>query len=157
MIVIADTSALVALSVCDSLQLLVQLFQNVYVPLSVYQECTVANKPQAEKLQSFLKDKIYSKDIKHELELPASLGKGEVDAMILYKILNADILLIYDNRARKVAAINSINVIGSLGVLLLAKKEHLIQQISPVLDKIIASDIYFDSKLISEVKKIARE
>lgn len=54
MIVIADTSALVALSVCDALDLLDKLFKKVVVPISVFNESTIADKPQSEKLYHFL-------------------------------------------------------------------------------------------------------
>ena len=73
MILIADSSALIALAHCDCLEILEGL-----------------------------------------------LGSGEMEAMALYKKLNADWLLIDDEKARKTARFNKIKVIGSLGVLLLA-------------------------------------
>jgi len=157
MIIIADTSALVALAVCDALDLLIKLFENVTVPLSVFNESTISDKPQAEKLQQFLKDKISDQTIDNTLQLPTNLGKGEVDAMFLYKKLNADYLLIDDNRARKVAQINEIKIIGSLGVLLLAKNQNIIKLISPFLDKLENSDIFFDYNLLRQIKQIANE
>lgn len=47
MILIADASALVALSACDSLVLLDALFGQVWVPEAVFNEVAVADKPQA--------------------------------------------------------------------------------------------------------------
>ena len=44
MIVIADSSALVALSVCESLLLLDALFGEVKVPQAVYDEVCIGNK-----------------------------------------------------------------------------------------------------------------
>ncbi len=117
MIVIADTSALVALSVCDALDLLDKLYEKIVVPISVFNESTIADKPQSEKLHHFLNNKISNRTIENTLQLPANLGKGEIDAMILYKELKADYLLIDDMRARKIAKINKIQVIDSLGVL----------------------------------------
>ena len=81
MILIADSSALIALAHCDCLEILEGL-----------------------------------------------LGSGEMEAMALYKKLNADWLLIDDEKARKTARFNKIKVIGSLGVLLLAKEKNLIQK-----------------------------
>jgi uncharacterized protein len=157
MIIIADTSALVALAVCDSLDLLIQLFDKISVPISVFKECTVPGKAQSDKLNLFLFDKISDVIFDHTLQLPANLGKGEVDAMILYKKTNADYLLIDDNRARKVAQINGINIIGSLGVLVLAKNQNLIKKVSPFLQKLENSDIFFDNNLIEQIKKISNE
>jgi hypothetical protein len=76
-----------------------------------------------------------------------SLGAGEIDSMILYKKLNADLLLIDDKRARKIADFNGINTIGSLGVLYEAKLNHHIDEIRPLLLKIYHSQIYISKKL----------
>jgi len=54
MILVADASALIALSVCDSLTLLDALFSNVVVPEAVYREVAVAGKPESVRLQSYL-------------------------------------------------------------------------------------------------------
>ena len=77
--------------------------------------------------------------------------------MFLYQKLNADYLLIDDNRARKIAKCNNINIIGSMGILLLAKKQKIIKQTSPFLDSLEKSDLYIGKKLIIEIKKAANE
>lgn len=48
MIVVADSSALIALSICDSLELLDQLFTEVIVPQAVYTELITPDNPEAE-------------------------------------------------------------------------------------------------------------
>jgi uncharacterized protein (DUF433 family) len=50
MILVADCSALIALSVCESLSLLEQLFDVVVVPETVYHEATCPDKNEAQKL-----------------------------------------------------------------------------------------------------------
>lgn len=157
MIIIADTSALVALATCDALFLLEKLFGDLFVPSSVYQECIITNKSQAKALQNFLHDKIGDFEDDVFLKLPSNLGEGEVAAMRLYKKLKANYLLIDDNRARKVAKHNHINIIGSLGVLLLAKQENIIEKIAPFLDKLENSNLYIAKKLLYEIKKLANE
>lgn len=47
MILVADASALIALSTCEGLHWLDVLFGDVWVPQAVYQEVAVADKPQA--------------------------------------------------------------------------------------------------------------
>ena len=63
--------------------------------------------------------------------LDAFADAGETEAMLLYKQLAADKLLIDDKRGRKVAKINQISTIGSLGVLLVAKEKGLIVEVAP--------------------------
>lgn len=58
---------------------------------------------------------------------------GETEAMVLYKQIAADKLLIDDKRGRNVAKLNQISTIGSLGVLLAAKQKGLIHEIAPLL------------------------
>lgn len=60
MIVIADSSALVALSVCEILHLLEPLFGEVKIPQAVFDEVNIANKPEAKTLKQFLADYLSS-------------------------------------------------------------------------------------------------
>jgi predicted nucleic acid-binding protein len=58
MLIVADTSALLALASCDSLSFLDILFEEVRVPAAVFDECAVPGKPRAEHLESYLRDKV---------------------------------------------------------------------------------------------------
>jgi len=58
MIVIADSSALVALSICDGLPLLDRLFGEVKVPQAVYDEVCIANKAESPVLKAYLEGKV---------------------------------------------------------------------------------------------------
>ncbi len=117
MIVIADSSALVALAVCDVLHLLEPLFGNVRVPQAVFDEVNITNKPQAKVLQEFLADKVVPVSLAMvTIEKSSGLGKGELEAIALYKQESADLLLIDDARAKKTAYINNVEVMGSLGI-----------------------------------------
>lgn len=122
MLVVADSSALVALSICDSLPLLDLLFGEVTVPQAVFDEVCIANKPESKALLTYLTGKVSCVQPSITIEKSAGLGKGEYAAMLLYKHLSADLLLVDDARAKKVAYLNNLEVMGSLGVLLLAKK-----------------------------------
>ena len=157
MIVIADSSALVALSVCDSLSLLDALFGQVKVPQAVYDEVCIANKAEAHALRIYLTEKVCNTSAIFDIEKPNGLGKGELAAINLYKQLSADLLLIDDARAKKVAYLNNIEVMGSLGVLLLAKKEGLIVAIKPLLTKLRCSDIFIRNDLLDQILTVAGE
>ena len=77
--------------------------------------------------------------------------------MVLYKSAGADYLLIDDKKGRKVAQINQIKTIGSVGVLIQAKKAGLIKHVKPSIDLIIASHIYMSTELINAVLAMADE
>lgn len=157
MLIVADTSALIAVAVYDGFDLLDQLFDKVVVPASVFRESTKADKPEAQRLALYLSDKVAETSITPTLSLPSHLGEGEVDAMRLYQELKADMLLLDDLRARKVAKFNHIKVMGSLGLLLLAKRRHLIESISPYLTRLEQSNIHIADDLLSQVKATACE
>ncbi|NWF67235.1 MAG: DUF3368 domain-containing protein [Campylobacterales bacterium] len=157
MILICDSSALIALAICDKLDLLEKLFHKVAIPKAVFYEVTNSNKPEAEKLKLFLKDKICDIDLKSYILSDFTLQIGELEVMALYKNLNADRLLIDDKKAKKVAIANGIKVIGSLGVLLSAKKINLINEIKTSIEMIKSSNIFIDDKTIKIVLELAGE
>ena len=157
MILVADCSALVALSVCGSLNLLEQLFASIVVPETVYLEATRPDKKQAQALKAFLQGKVRQVNMQTYVFLDAYADAGETEAMLLYKQLSADKLLIDDKRGRKVAKINQISTIGSLGVLLVAKEKALIVEVAPLLQQIEQSDIYLSPDLIATVLELAGE
>ena len=157
MILVADCSALVALSVCGSLNLLEQLFASVVVPETVYLEATQPDKKQAQALKTFLQGKVRQVNLETYVFLDAYADAGETEAMLLYKQLAADKLLIDDKRGRKVAKINQISTIGSLGVLLVAKEKGLIVEVAPLLQQIEQSDIYLSPDLIATFLELAEE
>ena len=115
------------------------------------------DKPYAERLQLYLKGKIRNVSMQNYVYLDAYADAGETAAMLLYKEMQADYLLIDDKRGRKVAAINQINTIGSLCVLLLAKRAGLIPSIAPLLEQIGASPVFISKGLIQTVLELAGE
>ncbi len=152
--IIGDSSALIALAIIDKLELLENLYKNLYIPQAVYDEVTEIGRPQSDKLKLFLDNRIK----RVELNITKlGLGLGELEAITLYKNLNADVLLIDDNRAKKYAILNGIKVIGSLGILIKAKEEGYIKKIKPFLEELQKSEIFISDKLIVKVLVICDE
>ena len=54
MLIVADSSALIALATCDGLGVLLQIYDDVCVPQAVYDEVARQEKPQAAVLEVFL-------------------------------------------------------------------------------------------------------
>ena len=155
MILIADSSALIALAVIDKLEILEELFGEVYVPRAVYDEVSHQSKGESEKLARYCKDKVL--DITSDVNLNITLGIGESEAIILYKEKRADFLLCDDKKAKKFARNFGVNVIGSLGILLKAKEAKLILEVSPLIEKLKLSQIFIDDKTFELVLNMAGE
>ena len=66
-------------------------------------------------------------------------------------------LLIDDNRAKKYAVLNGVKVIGSLGVLIKAKEEGYIEEVKPLVEEIMKSEVYISDKLMWKVLDICGE
>lgn len=157
MILVADCSALIALATCRALHLLEQIFGTVVVPEAVYREAVVGDKPQAIELETYLRNKVRPIDPTYPVFLDGFSDLGETEAMILYRQLSADRLLIDDRRGRRIARINGIEIIGSLGVLLAAKQQGLIETVKPSILLMSAAEIYLSGDLVTTVLDLAGE
>ncbi len=157
MLIIADSSALVALSACDALDILPKIYDEIHVPQSVYDEVVVIGKSQSSTLESFLAGRVMNVDLSHWVLAAGGLGQGELEAMALYKQLSADALLIDDRRARAVAEHNQIVCVGALGFLLLAKHQGMIQSITPYVEKLRLSALHYGEDLLEKVLLLANE
>ena len=157
MLVVGDSSALVALAVCDALKLLDKRFDTVCVPGAVFAECTVSGKTASDRLGIYLADKTVSVDLTATIFTPSGMGKGELEAMSLCRRRQADFLLIDDRRARKVAIYNGLNTIGSIGMLLWAKNEGYISEIRSRVALIQDAGIFLSAKVRQEVLTLAGE
>ena len=157
MIVVADASPLVALALCESLEVLEKLFGTIKVSRSVYEEVTVSNKPKADILKAYLQEKVVNTDLDALVVSGTSLDKGELTSIALYKYLHADYLLIDERAGRKVAKINGINIIGTLGVLIEAKRKGVLPSIEPQINILRSSRIYFAQSLLDHALRMAGE
>jgi len=157
MLIIADSSALAALSCCDALDVLSHVYDEIRVPQAVYDEVVVSGKSQSASLDAFLAGRVVNVDLSHWVLAAGGLGQGELEAMALYKQLSADALLIDDRRARAVAEHNQIVCLGTLGFLLYAKQQGVIQHIAPYVKKLRTSPMYYSENLLEKALSLAGE
>ncbi len=157
MLIVADSSALVALALCGGLDLLDRLFDKVQVPQAVYDEVIVKGKPAAHTLKTYLQGKVVPVLLTNVVITGGGLGQGEIEAMALYKAVHADYLLVDDNRARKVARLNNMTITGSQGILLLAKHRGIISHVKPYLDQLRNTNIRISERLLQRTLVLAKE
>jgi predicted nucleic acid-binding protein len=158
MIVICDSSPLITLSIIDRLDLLDTFFKEVVVPVSVFNELTITNKPESKRIADWAQGKIFpATDIALMRSFSLLLGAGESEAMALYFEKKADFLLIDEKKGRKIAVYNKINVVGSLGILLLSKQKGFIPAIKPLLYRLQQSYIHISDELYQKTLELARE
>ena len=89
--------------------------------------------------------------------LHASLGAGESEAIALAIEVGADLTLLDDKAARRLAMVLGLPILGILGLLLRAKEMGLIKEIHPRLDALRTLPFHIAPKLFEAVLKDAGE
>ena len=130
--VVADTSPLIALHQLGRLSLLQRILGEIYIPPAVARELS----PGVPDLPSWIVVRGLAQPIASEI-LRASLGAGESEAMSLALEVKAELLIVDDRPARRLALNLGISVAGTAGILLRAKQLGFVPEVRPLLDEII--------------------
>jgi predicted nucleic acid-binding protein len=158
MLIVCDSSPLIALAKCNVLHILDNLFDKVLVPEQVCHEFSVSGKPEAGKIAAWAQGKVDTPGNTYLLRAnELSLGPGETAAIALYWEKSADFLLIDERKGRKIAAQNGIKIIGIAGILIAAKNKGLIDSVKPFLDLLGASSYYISDSLYRIALQAAKE
>jgi len=86
-----------------------------------------------------------------------NLGSGERAAIALAIQLSADFVVLDDLDARSSATDFGLTVIGSLGLLVRAKRSGLIDEVRPLADAMISHGLYASEALYRRILAIADE
>jgi uncharacterized protein len=127
MIVVSNTSPLIALAKLDRLDLLAQLFQKVFIPQTVFNEF-LSHCPAHEE-QRFLSacdNFIETVAVTKCVEFKRTIDLGETEVLSLALTLHADIALIDDRKAFNEAKEQQIKTASTRAILITAEKRGLI-------------------------------
>ena len=157
--VISDSGPLICLTRIGQLDLLPRLFVNIFVPPEVWNEVTVRGKdhPGAYEVSQTAWLGIQAPEPLLVEPLNILLDAGEAQAIALAQTMNDCTLLLDDARARKIAQRLGIKTIGTIGLLLRAKRRGLLAQIKPSIEALVANGIYIRPELVDAVLKDAGE
>lgn len=138
MIVVSDTSPIRALAHLDNLSLLGQLFAEVLIPPAVEHEL---RKPRRRGMavdpQEIPNARIESPSDQNQVaQLRAALDLGESEALVLALETKADAILIDERAGRRKATQLGLTAIGTVGILVQAKAEGLLDEVRPCLDRL---------------------
>lgn len=139
-VVVADAGPLIGLARIGELELLRDLYSTVLIPPAVLQELEVGSaRPGAILLRAALRvGWLSTRALRNPAEKTAlsPLDVGEDEAIRLAVELGSRLhfLLLDDRRARRVALLRGLPVVGTAGVLLVAKERGRLSELSPVLD-----------------------
>jgi predicted nucleic acid-binding protein len=158
--IVADTGPLISLDACNQIQLLRELFSPVIVPREVARELSVGGptglpKGLTPSLRTWIKVKALTE--KPGQLLLAALDDGEAAAIALAIELRCPRVLLDEPSARQVAQALGLNCIGSLGVLMSAKRQDLIAAVRPSIDLMFKNGIWLRKDLIDRALHEAGE
>ena len=159
MTIVSDSGPILSFARAGQLEILRQVAGELLIPEAVFEEIAVRGqgKPgdEAVRAGTWIKsEKVKDRSMLNQLS--RRLNAGEMEAIALAAELNATIL-IDEYEGRKEAARIGIEHFGSLRILKEAKERGVIQEIRPVLDKLIASGTYVSEKLYQEFLGVSGE
>ena len=157
MLVISDTSPIRALEWISRVDILKTLFGEVIVPPTVAHELQRTDGPYLPiDLARFDFIKIVApEDAICVGRLSATLDLGECEAIALAMKKSGSLLLIDEKSGCQAARQLHLNIVGSVGILILAKERNLIPALAPVLERLIRELNFFLSEEL--VKRILEQ
>jgi hypothetical protein len=148
--VVADTSPLIALQQIGRLDLLRALFGSVLIPSAVAAEALSVDRPE------WLIERPLTKPLPLDVT-SADLEPGESEAIALALELSADRVLIDEMPARKVAERLGLPLVGTLGILLLAKRSGVIEAVREPVDALRRTGFHMSTRLYEYLLREAGE
>ena len=148
--IVADSGPIIAFARIERLDLLRQMVGELVIPAAVYEELTGRGheRPGAAEIirGEWIQRRIVG-DYAKVVQLPPVLHAGEREAMVLAEELHAQ-LLIDEQRGRNMATARGVTVLGSLRILIEAKRCGLIDRAQPLLDAMLAAGYWIDEELL---------
>ena len=152
---ILDSSPLIVLLKSDLENILPELFDEIIVPEAVWQEVLAGkeNDIAKRKLPHLGWAKRVTKTNLSEKIEKYNLGKGEKAVLNLALTSSNSRVLLDDYAARKCAKALNLQVIGTGGLLILAKQNNLIFSVSEGIEKIQRSGLWISEEIIKLIKE----
>lgn len=150
--VVSNTSPLIALHQIGRLDLLRGLYGTVAIPPAVARETAPSIPARPEWIPE--------RTLAHCLDprvLRAALDPGETEAIGLALELGVTSIILDDLPARRLAQEVGLPVVGTLGVLVQAKRHGLLPTIQPLLQALVGVNFYVGSDLLARLLADAGE
>ena len=136
MIVVSNSSCLIGLSRIKKLNLLKELFGKVFIPQEVYNDLVIKGRGRtgAKEVEKESGKWIEVRDAKEVLL--TELDPGEAETIVLAREIDADLMIIDEEKGASVATVSGLKVIGTVGILILANKVGRLDNLKYALDQL---------------------
>ncbi len=147
--IISDTSCLILLEKIGELDLLHEVFGEIFITQEIADEYG-STLPNWISIQN-------PTNKKYQEILEASIDKGEASAIALAVEFVDCLLIIDDLKGRNLAETLGIKITGTFGLILEAKLSGKISSVKPLLEKIKQTDFHFSAEIEKKILAKANE
>ena len=154
MIIISDTTPLIAFLRVNRLDILGRMFGTVVIPQKVLDE--IHGKPEQDCEAKIIREcsfievvPVSNQQAVSILMLSSNLDGGESEAIVLTKELEATTLLIDERKGRKIAESLGLNIMGTVGVLINGSLNGILSPVNAIdlIDQMRSSGIRISEKV----------
>ena len=164
--VVSNSSPLIYLAKVGKLNLIKNVYGRVWIPEAVFHEVVTQGKAlgiaEATIIEEEVGQWIFREEIRPEIDTEYGfldeserIGPGERQALKLCKQLNADLFIVDDKEARRVAKIMKVKTLGTCGILIQARRQGLVsfEEAEEILNDLVKSGFRIDPILYRRVIK----
>ena len=155
MIVVADSSPLIALAKLGCLDPVRKLYSRLHISTEVYAEIAVAGEGMPGASYVAKSDWIDVTPVQNpsgliEASFKHRLGLGELSTILLGKELGADIAIMDDLRARRLASDSGLAIRGTVGILELLYRKGYLDNLRKAFQDLLTKNVYIARELLEE-------
>jgi len=152
--IVVNSTPLISLAVLNQLGLLTEIFGNVIVPLSVYNEVVINGKGKNgyDKLsETNWFDVAEVKNTGQKQSIMIELDEGESEVITIAKEKGIKTVCIDEFAGRRYAKLLGLEVIGTLGILLIAKQKGYVPELRSLFRRLLENDRHIGKALCNKI------
>ncbi len=158
--IVINTGPIISIvAATGDLRVLNKLYKEVYVPFEVSRELTISS------ISIFAQDEFNEADFLIKIDNPIdissllnnSLDKGEAAVIQLALDKSINVVCIDEKVGRRIARLNNLTLIGSIGILIKAKELGYIASIKEAINKMQTKGIYLSDNVINFALRASNE
>jgi predicted nucleic acid-binding protein len=156
--VVSNTTPILSFLKLGKLNLLKELYGSIHIPYSVFLEIETGKDKEfyinLKTIDWIVIERINSVVARNLL---FDLDDGEAEVLILAQEIGAGLVIIDEKCGRRYAKQMGIGLTGTVGILLKAKDNGLINAIAPLLKELAEKDTWLNPSVIEKVLGLAKE
>lgn len=161
MIVVSNTTPLIGLATIQRFDLLKQLFGEIVIPQAVYDEAVVKGREEGDaKREVSTATWIITTHVQDRLAVEVLLDEmdfGEAETIVLAREISADWVLMDEKKGRRKLTELGLKKIGTLGILLRAKRAGFVSAIRPDIEQLRERGFSISQDVVDAVLHQANE